>query len=136
MLDGKPTRVSTAPVKGLGRTGPPPGRGVGRLLNGGETAPVAVLPDRTQDVSVPPPSTATGLPKWPFFLADGLLLGFVGLLIWNSDRPLSTGMVLTGALGIIAGAVIALLPFGWKAQQKPAVRPPQRSPVRLRVYLQ
>lgn len=119
-------------------TNPLPGRGVGRLLNGGENGGVSTTRHKTEEDYPPPAGIAPAqLPKWPFFLADLLLLSFVGLLVWQSAPPLAPGIMVLCALGIVVGAIIALLPFWLEARRKAATRPADKpAVVRLRISLQ
>ena len=54
---------------------------------------------------------APRLPKWPFLLSDGLLLGLTALIYFQGDRPMGPSRILASVLCAAAGAVLAVLPF-------------------------
>src|SRR5688572_10716499 len=55
--------------------------------------------------------TVPRLSKWPFFAGDALLLAFAVFICFQGERPLGQGAILAGALCLIAGAILASLPF-------------------------
>ncbi len=119
-------------------TGALPVRGVGRLLCGGENGGLSPPPRKQPEAQPQPDEVAPArLPKWPFFLADLLLLSFIELLLWQHAPPLAPGVMVLCALGIIAGGIIALLPFWLEARKKALHRPVDKPvAVRLRISLQ
>ncbi len=54
---------------------------------------------------------APKLVKWPFFLADALLLGAAGLIYGQSQLPMSAWELSLAALCVAGGAVLGLAPF-------------------------
>jgi hypothetical protein len=49
--------------------------------------------------------------KWPYFVADGILISFAGLLVWLAESPLSAGVIVLTVLMLVIGAVVALTPY-------------------------
>lgn len=62
--------------------------------------------------------------KWPFFVADGLVIAAAGFLVWFSPWPPSPGIVLAVVLLLFVGAATCLVPylleFYWAWQQEMA----------------
>jgi molecular chaperone GrpE (heat shock protein) len=51
------------------------------------------------------------LPKWPFLLADLILLGFAGFIVYNSQAPLSLWQAVFCLVAIGLGAWLSVIPF-------------------------
>jgi molecular chaperone GrpE (heat shock protein) len=51
------------------------------------------------------------VPKWPFFLADGLLLGFAYLIVSKSPHPMGAWEVAASFGAATLGAVLGIVPF-------------------------
>lgn len=64
------------------------------------------------------------VPKWPFFLADGVLVAAAGLALWFSSAPPSPGAVASAILLLLLGVVVSLAPylveFYWNWQKEAA----------------
>lgn len=51
------------------------------------------------------------IPKWPFLLAQILLLGFAYLFVWLSPHPVEKWEMATCFVAAVVGAMIGILPF-------------------------
>lgn len=51
------------------------------------------------------------IPKWPFLLAQILLLGFAYFIIWRSPHPISKWEILVCFAVAVAGALVGIMPF-------------------------
>src|SRR5271154_3855413 len=51
------------------------------------------------------------IPKWPFLLAQILLLGFAYFIVWRSPHPISKWEIIVCFAIAAAGAMAAILPF-------------------------
>jgi hypothetical protein len=64
--------------------------------------------------------------KWPFFLADGVLVAAAALILWLPSSPPSPVGVAVAVLLLLAGAGISLVPYGiesyWSWQHLEAER--------------
>ncbi len=79
---------------------------------------------RRQTQTLPVGNRLNNLPRWPFWVADGLLLAGA-LAIWLlAPRPMSLGSIILAALLIILGAALALVPW----LTKPGTPPPAAKP--------
>ncbi len=95
-----------------GSTAPAAGRGVGSFLNGIKEEPQTTsVTAATKTVHLPATATPAALPKWPFVLADVLLVLASGGVLVLSPRPIPHTTLILATLGIIAGAAICLIPF-------------------------
>jgi len=55
--------------------------------------------------------SAPKLPKWPFFLADVMLLGAAWLVFWQSQTPRTVWVAFLCAALVALGAVLGVTPF-------------------------
>lgn len=51
------------------------------------------------------------LPKWPFYLGDGLLVGLAVMVAWRAEGALPTWQLAFCVLAVIAGALLLVAPF-------------------------
>jgi len=51
------------------------------------------------------------LAKWPFFLGDAILLGFAGLMVYQSGWPLGLWQLAIVLGAIVVGAWLSIIPF-------------------------
>lgn len=51
------------------------------------------------------------VPKWPFFLADALMLGLAYYVNWQGKLPLPLDQIITVAICVALGALLGILPF-------------------------
>jgi molecular chaperone GrpE (heat shock protein) len=51
------------------------------------------------------------LPRWPFFLGDGLLVGLAAVLVVRSETALDTWAMLACTIAVASGAWLAVTPF-------------------------
>lgn len=58
-----------------------------------------------------PERKAPKVPKWPFFLADGLMLGLASYVNWQGKLPLPLDQIITIAVCVALGALLGILPF-------------------------
>ena len=49
--------------------------------------------------------------KWPFFLADGLMLGLAYYVNWQGQLPLPLDQIITIAICVALGALLGILPY-------------------------
>jgi molecular chaperone GrpE (heat shock protein) len=57
------------------------------------------------------PLTKLKIPKWPFLLAQILLLGFAYFIVWHSPHPISKWEIIACFATAAAGAIAGILPF-------------------------
>lgn len=79
---------------------------------------------RKRAQSLPVGNGFGAMPRWPFWVADGVLL--VGALaVWLlAPRPMSLGSIILAAVLILVGAVLALVPWlGIPTNKTPATKP-------------
>ena len=55
--------------------------------------------------------TAPRLPKWPFFLADLVLLGAAWLIFWQSSTPMTPWETFFCSGCVALGAVLGVAPY-------------------------
>ncbi len=51
------------------------------------------------------------VPKWPFFLADALMLGLAYYVYWQGKLPLPLDQIITLAICVALGALLGILPY-------------------------
>jgi len=72
------------------------------------------------------PTNNRFMAKWPFFLADGVLVSAAGLALWFGSGPPSPAAVVAAVLLLLTGALVSLVPYGiefyWSWQQIEAER--------------
>ena len=51
------------------------------------------------------------VPKWPFFLADALMLGLAYYVYWQGKSPLPLDQIITLAICVALGALLGILPY-------------------------
>jgi len=51
------------------------------------------------------------VPKWPFFLADALMLGLACFVNWQGRLPLPFDQIVTVAICVALGALLGILPY-------------------------
>ncbi len=56
-------------------------------------------------------ATKWKIPKWPFFLADALLLAFAYFIVWKSPHPIGKWEILACFASAAFGALIGVAPF-------------------------
>jgi molecular chaperone GrpE (heat shock protein) len=49
--------------------------------------------------------------KWPFFLGDAFMLGLAYFIYWQSPQPLAHWEFIAGAVCVVLGALLGVLPF-------------------------
>lgn len=54
---------------------------------------------------------ALTVPKWPFFLADALMLGLAYFVNWQGKLPLPIDQIITIAICVALGALLGILPY-------------------------
>ncbi len=54
---------------------------------------------------------ALKVPKWPFFLADALMLGLAYFVNWQGTLPLPLDQIITIAICVALGALLGILPY-------------------------
>ena len=54
---------------------------------------------------------ALKVPKWPFFLADALMLGLAFYVNWQGKLPLPLDQIITLAICVALGALLGILPY-------------------------
>jgi len=54
---------------------------------------------------------ALKVPKWPFFLADALMLGLAFFVNWQGKLPLPLDQIITLAICVALGALLGILPY-------------------------
>ena len=54
---------------------------------------------------------ALKVPKWPFFLADALMLGLAYFVNWQGKTPLPLDQIITIAICVALGALLGILPY-------------------------
>ncbi|MEW6303578.1 MAG: hypothetical protein AB1705_08915 [Verrucomicrobiota bacterium] len=57
------------------------------------------------------PAVELDLPKWPFFMADAVLLAATALLVWHTPKPIQPSLLFFCLLAVVAGALVALTPY-------------------------
>jgi hypothetical protein len=91
------------------------GRGVGSLLRGmaQEESPAEIVaPEVLEEIPAVPVSAALhGVPRWSFFAGDILLVGFAGMVAFNTAAPLDLPRVLFCAVATGVGAWLGIQPF-------------------------
>jgi molecular chaperone GrpE (heat shock protein) len=55
--------------------------------------------------------TALKVPKWPFFLADALMLGLAYFVNWQGTLPLPLDQIITIVICVALGALLGILPY-------------------------
>jgi molecular chaperone GrpE (heat shock protein) len=54
---------------------------------------------------------ALKVPKWPFFLADAVMLGLAYFVNWQGKLPLPLDQIVTLAICVALGALLGILPY-------------------------
>ena len=54
---------------------------------------------------------ALKVPKWPFFLADALMLGLGYYVYWQGKQPLPLDQIITLIICVALGALLGILPY-------------------------
>lgn len=58
------------------------------------------------------PRNELSVAKWPFFLADGIVVAAAGVTLWFAASPPSPASVVVAVVLLLAGALISLVPYG------------------------
>lgn len=76
---------------------------------------------RRKSQALPVGNGISALPRWPFWVADGVLV-VAAVTVWLlAPRPMSIGSIALAAALIVIGAVLALVP--WLSSQAPKSAP-------------
>jgi len=51
------------------------------------------------------------VPKWPFLLGDGIMLGLAYFIYWQGATPLPLAEIIAGSVCVVLGALLAVSPF-------------------------